>query len=215
MDWAWFLFGFKGRINRGKLWLALLVIFCGMSLLAGVGAGLSKLVGRPASFAFDVNDIFAALDPDTYRGLSKANLMPALIHVIGTSLFVWVFIATGVKRLHDRNKSGWWTVLFFVIPGLTDRFADRLGEDHLVIACAVASALLTLWGFIELYCLRGDRWSNRYGPDPLPKVQIRARSERPRGLPAWDQNSELEFMPRIVGVPRPDPRTDGTSPSAK
>jgi uncharacterized membrane protein YhaH (DUF805 family) len=24
----------------------------------------------------------------------------------------WCFAATGIKRLHDRNKSGWWMVLF-------------------------------------------------------------------------------------------------------
>jgi uncharacterized membrane protein YhaH (DUF805 family) len=24
----------------------------------------------------------------------------------------WCFAAIGIKRLHDRNKSGWWMVLF-------------------------------------------------------------------------------------------------------
>lgn len=214
MDWTWFLFSFKGRISRGKLWLALLVILCGMSLLAGLAAGLSKLLGGPASFSFNLNDAFATLDPDTYRVLSRADLMPAVVHVVGTPLFVWVYVATGVKRLHDRNRSGWWMLVFFLIPGLLEQFSDRLDGPY-AIANALAITLLYLWGFIEMYCLRGDRWSNRFGPDPLPKVQVRARSDQPRGLPAWDQNSELEFMPRIVGAPPPRAHIGSTSPPVK
>ena len=34
MDWTWYLFGFKGRINRAKYWLAGLIIGCWMLLLA-------------------------------------------------------------------------------------------------------------------------------------------------------------------------------------
>jgi uncharacterized membrane protein YhaH (DUF805 family) len=42
MDWTWFLFSFKGRINRAKYWLAGLIILCWMlfvlTLLAGIGS---------------------------------------------------------------------------------------------------------------------------------------------------------------------------------
>ena len=27
-------------------------------------------------------------------------------------------LAVGVKRLHDRNKSGWYLVLFYIVPGI-------------------------------------------------------------------------------------------------
>ena len=33
MDLTWYLFSFEGRINRAKLWLALLVILCWMFFL--------------------------------------------------------------------------------------------------------------------------------------------------------------------------------------
>ena len=29
------------------------------------------------------------------------------------------------------------------------------------------AALISLWAFVELYCLRGTVGDNRYGPDPL------------------------------------------------
>ena len=31
----------------------------------------------------------------------------------------------------------------------------------------LVAAVLSIWGFVELYCLRGTVGDNRYGPDPL------------------------------------------------
>ena len=36
MDWTWYLFGFKGRINRAKYWLAGLVILSFMMVFAAL-----------------------------------------------------------------------------------------------------------------------------------------------------------------------------------
>ena len=36
MNWTWYLFGFKGRINRAKYWLAGLVILSFMIAFAGL-----------------------------------------------------------------------------------------------------------------------------------------------------------------------------------
>jgi uncharacterized membrane protein YhaH (DUF805 family) len=214
MDWVWFLFGLKGRITRAGLWLALLVILCWMSLVAALIAGGSKLLGGPASFHFDVNDIFAALDPETYRLMARAGFGPAIIYGIGTPLFAWVFVATCIKRLHDRGKSSWWMLPFFVIPGLVDQFAGRLGEtSELVVGTVVV--LLYFWGFIELYCLAGEPGANRFGPDPLAGVQARERRARAAARPAWDQHSELELMPQIGSPPLTAASICDTSPVTK
>jgi hypothetical protein len=60
-----------------------------------------------------------------------------------------------------------------------------------------------IWGFVELYFLRGTKWTNRYGPDPLGKEQMRARSvqERLRASAPWDQESEIEMEPHRSGPP--------------
>jgi uncharacterized membrane protein YhaH (DUF805 family) len=63
MDWTWYLFRFDGRINRAKLWLANLIIVCWMIFLAGLIAGVSKLLGGPGSFSFHVDDLFKLVDP--------------------------------------------------------------------------------------------------------------------------------------------------------
>jgi len=36
MDWTWYLFRFKGRINRAKYWLAALIIVCWMIFLSAL-----------------------------------------------------------------------------------------------------------------------------------------------------------------------------------
>jgi uncharacterized membrane protein YhaH (DUF805 family) len=53
---------------------------------------------------------------------------------------------------------------------------------------------LSLWGFVEMLCLRGTRGPNRFGPDPLAAVK-----RSPRAAPNWDQLRELEFLRRGAG----------------
>ncbi|WP_316183288.1 DUF805 domain-containing protein [Bradyrhizobium sp. SZCCHNRI1009] len=198
MDWTWFLFRFHGRINRAKLWLSLLVIFGWMLFAVALMAGASQLLGGPAVAKLNLADIFAVLDPDTFRSLTRADLPSVAVHVVLTPVFAWVFAAGVIKRLHDRDKSGWWMVPFFVGPGLANQYAERLPGTILPTIMEGLTALLSLWGFIELYCLAGDRWTNRFGPSPLAKVGPSGRSGQqtpPRG--AWDQHKELEFEPHV------------------
>jgi len=124
--------------------------------------------------------------------------VPQIFHALGTLLFLWVYAATSIKRLHDRDKSGWWMVPFFVIPGLYQQFGDRLSDFYTAVFVGLAVSVLALWGLVDMYCLRGSPWTNGFGADPLPKVQTRSRAE-PRTSPAWDQQSELEFVPHSAG----------------
>ena len=43
MDWTSFLFGFQGRINRARIWLGVLAIFCWMIFVLMVAASLGAL----------------------------------------------------------------------------------------------------------------------------------------------------------------------------
>ena len=77
-------------------------------------------------------------------------------------------ILVGIKRLHDRNKSGWWVLLYWVAPFvmLSVGFAGGLPEMAVNIVGFLALAI-GLWGLIELGGLRGTIGQNKYGPDPL------------------------------------------------
>ncbi len=205
MDWVWFLFEFDGRINRAKVWLALLVILVWMMFLAMLMLVVEQMFGNPVkSIHFNLNDIFAFVDPAAVRAAiarvregkeaAPAHLVLAFFHAVGTLIFAWVYLATSVKRLHDRDKSGWWIAPFFVAPGLYAQFADRLPNSYLMFPLALGIFVLMIWGLIEIYCLKGTRWTNRFGPNPLPKEQSRSRSSRTSSS-GWDQTSAMEFVP--------------------
>jgi len=192
MDYVWYLFRFEGRINRANFWLAVPIILCLMMVLALLTITVGKIFDDSGSFnfGFGLDDIFAAFDPQSYRSLSATGYVRAVGKTIGTPLFLWIYLAVAIKRLHDRNKSAWWMLLFFVFPGLFDQFADRLGDSYAVMFVGLASFVFCFWGFIELLFLKGTTGTNRYGADPLAPIDTR---------PPWDQQSEIEMVPHKDG----------------
>jgi hypothetical protein len=118
-----------------------------------------------------------------------------------------MFLATAVKRLHDRDRSGWWLVVFFALPGLCGQFADRLPDSYWTLFVIWPIPACYLWGVVELYFLPGSRSTNRFGPNPLGKQQTRPRSPtmRLRATTAWDQQGEIELAPHL-GSPPPGMR---------
>ncbi len=197
MNPVWLLFGFNGRINRARFWFGCVVNVVFMLLLGGVVVGITHLVGGPARLGFNVEDVFAVLDPAAWRSLSTDRLPQLAIKAIGTPVFLWIYVAVAIKRLHDRNRSGWWLVPFFVVPGLLGRFEDRLEDSVVLNVLLVVEFGLVLWGFVEMGLLRGTRGDNRFGSDPLAPMDRR---------PNWDQQSELEWAPHAAPTdPRPGP----------
>jgi hypothetical protein len=114
---------------------------------------------------------------------------------------MWIYVATSIKRLHDRDRSGWWMLPFVVVPVLYGHFADRLPDSFLSMLLGLVVLVLSVWGWIEMACLKGTAWTNRFGPNPLGKQQSRPRSDRGRGfrLSGWDQRSAIEFVPHRAG----------------
>ena len=88
MDWGHLFFKFNGRANRAKFWIAALVYAVINVILAAIG------------YAMDQGGAFQAV-----------NGILQLVILVSS-------IAVGVKRLHDRDKSGWYLLLFYVVPGV-------------------------------------------------------------------------------------------------
>jgi len=131
----------SGRINRAKYWRSLL-IYC-------------------------VAGLFVAVILFTAAGLA-APLFIVMILLVLIPWLMWGF-AIHTERLHDRDKSAWWLVMFFLLPGVLGQIAKFSGAigtvPHFILA--LAAFALTIWGSVEIGCLRGTAGANTYGPDPL------------------------------------------------
>ena len=204
MDWVWYLFKFDGRINRAKYWLAGVIIVCWMivlMLLLYVPVGY--LFAWPEELNFSLDNIFAIVDPKSFQELSRANISAIVVNLVTMPLFLWVFLATSIKRLHDRDMSGWWIIPFFAVPGIYHQFTDRLHHTLLLVSVTWPITACYLWGIVELYFRPGTRWTNRFGPNPLGKQPMRPRSgtERLRATTAWDPQGEIEMAPHRGSPP--------------
>jgi uncharacterized membrane protein YhaH (DUF805 family) len=150
MDGTALLFSFQGRINRGKYWLAVL-IYCAV-WTSFVAVALARLGG---------------IDLDNLLSIAGAGLMLWVITFILFIAVTWSSIAVGVKRLHDRDKSGWWILLFWLGPSVLGGWPASAPSMGAGLILSLAAAVIAIWGFVELGCLRGMPGPNQYGPDPL------------------------------------------------
>jgi len=150
MDWTTLLFSFHGRINRGKCWLAVLIYIVAWS-------------------AFFISTIvwLGGLNLDDLWSFAGKGLLLWLVGLILLILGTWSYLAVGVKRLHDRDKSGWWILLFWLGPGILGGWPSAAPDLGAGLILSLAAAAIAIWAFIELGCLRGTPGPNQYGPDPL------------------------------------------------
>jgi uncharacterized membrane protein YhaH (DUF805 family) len=102
----------------------------------------------------------------------------------------WPSIAVQIKRIHDRNKSGWYILIYFIPAilfgisliiwlGAVLLVAIDAGKDAaaaigslgalgvITIILGVVTLCIAIWFFIEFGCLRGTIGANRFGADPV------------------------------------------------
>lgn len=113
---------FRGRASRSQWWLLASSAFLLLFLIQH--PFLAPLGGQPAG---------TPTQPESTP--TWAALTTLAIYLTNCVLLTTV----SVRRLHDRGKSGWWVLLYFV---------PVIGQ---------------LWLFLELGVLPGTRGPNRYG----------------------------------------------------
>jgi len=150
MDLIHLLFSFEGRIGRGQFWLAV-AIWMGFAIVVYGLIGLFIYV-------FDIRP------PLTFSYVVAAIVyIPILVSAV----------VVGIKRLHDRNRSGWWLLVFYLAPLVVLLAANLIAEGIIHTVLSVASLALLAWAFVEIGCLRGTIAGNPYGPDPVaPKPAV-------------------------------------------
>jgi uncharacterized membrane protein YhaH (DUF805 family) len=116
MDWKYLLTSYEGRTNRAKFWASIGIVFAGA---------------------------IVAMIIDNIIGTTIEGLPYGYIYILYTLAMLYSVFSIYAKRWHDRDKSGWWTLIGLVpiIGGI--------------------------WLIVELGILEGTRGPNRFGPDPL------------------------------------------------
>lgn len=142
MDWKYLFTSFEGRISRQPYWLAILTMVIVFVIILGA--------------------IPVVLPFLNVWGFT----------VLLSVLSVYFGLALGIKRLHDRNKSGHWMWLFAGFPAVSNLtvFLTKLDlESTAGMTLNIIGILFTVWVIIEFGILRGTKGPNKYGPDPLER----------------------------------------------
>jgi len=147
MHWLHLLFGIHGRFHRTRFW------------------GLSV-----AAFVLSVLGLFLLDESD--EALVRLAAAAALI-----VLSLAITITTGIRRLHDRDKSGWWVLLFYLLPAGLETIADEFAPGEWKIALYLIGGAISLAGLIELGFRRGTDGPNRFGDDPRATSSLPAAAQ--------------------------------------
>jgi uncharacterized membrane protein YhaH (DUF805 family) len=116
---GWLLFSTNGRASRLEFWAGA-VVFAAIYVALVIIFAIQRLL------------------PDGGIGPAIATLL-SLVSLVQVIALIWVGVAVGIKRFHDRDKPGWWVFLGFIpLVGL-------------------------VWFIIELGLLPGSPGVNRYG----------------------------------------------------
>ncbi len=129
---------FEGRASRAEYWW--LVLFIHICLTTAIF--LDRQFGT--QFEFTTYDI-----PEPWEQNAAYTLGVGYIYVlVGLALFL-PQLGVSIRRLHDRNMSGWWLMPLILIPPLIPSIAP------LVIIVALI-----------IFVLPGTKGENRFGSVP-------------------------------------------------
>jgi uncharacterized membrane protein YhaH (DUF805 family) len=122
------LLSFQGRQRRLHFWMVAIVIVIIQSVVFNIFLA-------PVYYAMFRGGAAAA------PAFGGGMLIGWLVYLF----LIWPSLANSVKRCHDRNKSGWWLVLY---------------------SLASLTVIGVLWPLIELGFMDGTQGPNKYGPSP-------------------------------------------------
>lgn len=134
-------FSFRGRLSRLGFWQIYLQ---------------TSMAGALVSIA-------AMLAIELFGGLGGA------VFALFLPLF-FISIAASARRLHDRNRSGLWLIIYAVGPsavlGATAAFQPTGPAVLLLLASQLAAVVITIWGLVDIGFLKGTAGPNRFGDAP-------------------------------------------------
>lgn len=157
------LFGFRGRVRRMDWWWL------------GILVGIAQIVVMFAlASVMSVANLASSATPVTpFEALAA---LPLYVSLPIQLAFLWPTVALSVQRYHDRDRSAWPLVAYYVViygvdfmPGWTTSWLSGLDPSQrnaLLIVWGIAVIVPAVWFFIALGILDGTKGPNRFGPSP-------------------------------------------------
>lgn len=106
-------------------------------------------------------------------GMDESTPLPMLTVLVMLGTIVPTY-AVMVRRLHDRDITGWAVGVVWILNGVGYTLADMQvnagGNVLLMLLSKAATGILALYALALLYPLvmPGDEKTNKYGPPPVP-----------------------------------------------
>ncbi len=160
-------FSFRGRATRQEFWF--IGVITSVLLTALVFVSVSMLAGSIDTGSVDRNNI-------DKKALLEAMYGPGLFFLGGVVLLVGLpGYAVSARRLHDRNKSGLWLLIFpasFLLTVINIASGGELISHSTLFVFDLLVGLASMWFTFELGFLKGTDGSNRFDGDPLAGRKI-------------------------------------------
>jgi uncharacterized membrane protein YhaH (DUF805 family) len=179
------LLDFSGRQNREPFWIWVLICYVvrtGVGMIAMIpffGAmfgNIERMAARgPNAAPIKPEQMFADMQPWI--------LGMAVVGLIASVIFIALIAAAVVRRLHDRELSGWWALPVLAINAISQiSSVSMIASGKLIVKPDPAHpfaamtqnfsllsllALVVVIAFVVVLALPGTPGENRYGPDPL------------------------------------------------
>lgn len=156
------LFNYSGRASRAEFWWYILFVLLIVWLYKKIERSMfsSPIRGEPLARA------------DWLKPELSLNDLSGFI--LGVMLII-PFLSVTVRRLHDRNMTGWWVLLFFAvylrlnIPFFSAFLPSLyLPEDHWISAVNVIMFSISAYLLFNTLTKNGTKGPNRFGSDPAP-----------------------------------------------
>ena len=87
----YFLFSFRGRINRRQWWFGILAVY-------------------PLVFILLIFSAAIFVDLKTELSIDLPSIVGGLVLIFS----LWILLALHIKRQHDRNRPVWWTMIAII-----------------------------------------------------------------------------------------------------
>jgi len=141
---------FSGRAPRSEYWW--------FSLFSFVVALIITIPCLAASGYFTMAAAMASGDPEIMQvGIAQFSWGWMLVPGIWNLAIILPSLAVTVRRLHDRNLSGWWILGFIIAVSIVSA----------IPVIGIIFYLIAVIGGVVILALPGDVGGNRFGANPL------------------------------------------------